>query len=75
MIETLQLSEEFSVARPGSGSTSTARSRSTHVLDDMDFLDYRLADVRIAPEVTLDRARHRLAPGRRAVGSPTTAGG
>src|SRR3970040_2592631 len=24
-----------------------------HVLDDMSFLDYRLADVRIEPEVTL----------------------
>ena len=35
-----------------------------HVLDDMSFLNYRLADVRIEPEVTLRRARHRLAPGR-----------
>ncbi len=24
-----------------------------HVLDDLSFLDYRLADVRISPEVTL----------------------
>ena len=24
-----------------------------HVLDDMSFMDYRLADVRIAPEATL----------------------
>lgn len=24
-----------------------------HVLDDMSFMDYRLADVRIAPDVTL----------------------
>jgi hypothetical protein len=27
-----------------------------HVLEDTNFLNYRLADVRIAPEVTLDRA-------------------
>ena len=26
-----------------------------HVLEDMNFLNYRLADVRIAPQVTLDR--------------------
>src|SRR5512142_1944921 len=53
MNEQLQLSEEFSA--------ETARLRvdvygtepREHVLDDLNFLNYRLADVRISPQVTL----------------------
>jgi hypothetical protein len=53
--EKLQLSEEFSA--------ETARLRVDvygteprgHVLDDLNFLNYRLADVRVSPKVTLDQ--------------------
>jgi len=53
MTDQLQLSEEMSAG--------TARLRvdvhggepREHVLDDLNFLNYRLADVRISPEVTL----------------------
>ena len=53
--ETLQLTEEMAAG--------TARLRvdvygpepREHVLDDLSFLNYRLADVRITPQVTLDR--------------------
>jgi hypothetical protein len=56
MNEKLQLSEEFSA--------ETARLRVDvyggepleHVLDDLNFLNYRLADVRISPQVSLRRA-------------------
>jgi hypothetical protein len=55
MNEKLQLSEEFSA--------ETARLRvdvygsepREHVLDDLNFLNYRLADVRISPSVTVVR--------------------
>ena len=43
------------VRRPGPAprSTSTGGEPRDHVLDDMSFLNYRLADVRISPEVSL----------------------
>jgi len=55
MNEQLQLSEEMSA--------ETARLRvdvygsqpREHVLEDLNFLNYRLADVRISPEVTLSK--------------------
>jgi hypothetical protein len=48
-----QLSEEFA-AGPARLRVDVYGSRPIeHVLDDMSFLNYRLADVRIAPEVTL----------------------
>jgi hypothetical protein len=51
---TLQLSQEF-VAGPARLRVDVHGSESVgDVLADKDFLDYRLADVRIAPEVTLD---------------------
>jgi hypothetical protein len=53
MTSTLQLSEELS-AGPAKLRIDVHGSESlAHVLDDMTFLDYRLADVRISPEVTV----------------------
>lgn len=53
MISTLQLSEELS-AGPAKLRVDVHGSEPlAHVLDDMTFLDYRLADVRISPEVTV----------------------
>jgi hypothetical protein len=54
-VETLQLSQEF-VAGPARLRVDVHGSEPVgDVLADKDFLDYRLADVRIAPEVTLDQ--------------------
>jgi hypothetical protein len=51
--EKLQLSEEF-VAGPARLRVDVHGSRPMeHVLDDMSFLNYRLADVRVSPEVTV----------------------
>lgn len=53
MNPTLQLSEELS-AGPARLRVDVYGSQPLeHVLDDMSFLNYRLADVRISPEVTL----------------------
>jgi hypothetical protein len=53
MSDPLQLSEEF-VARPARLRVDVYGTEpSEHVLEDMNFLNYRLADVRIAPEVSL----------------------
>jgi hypothetical protein len=53
MSPTLQLSEEMS-AGPARLRVDVYGSQPLeHVLEDMTFLDYRLADVRISPEVTL----------------------
>jgi len=53
MSPTLQLSEEMS-AGPARLRVDVYGSQPlAHVLEDMTFLDYRLADVRISPEVTL----------------------
>lgn len=56
MIGTLQLSEEMS-AGPARLRVDVYGERPVeHVLDDLSFLNYRLADVRISPEVTLGDA-------------------
>jgi hypothetical protein len=56
MIETLTLSEEF-IAGPARLRVDVHGSKPMdHVLEDMNFLNYRLAEVRIAPEVTLPLA-------------------
>jgi hypothetical protein len=55
MNDRLQLSEEMS-AGPARLRVDVYGSRPReHVLDDLNFLNYRLADVRISPEVTLAR--------------------
>ena len=54
MSDPLQLSEEF-VAGPARLRVDVSGPEPReHVLEDMNFLNYRLADVRIAPEVTLE---------------------
>jgi hypothetical protein len=54
-VETLQLSQEF-VAGPARLRVDVHGSEPVgEVLADKDFLDYRLANVGIAPEVTLDQ--------------------
>jgi hypothetical protein len=53
MNETLQLTEEFSAGGARLRVDVYGREPREHVLDDLTFLDYRLADVRISPEVTL----------------------
>src|SRR5258705_13485303 len=53
MTAPLRLSEEMS-AGPARLRIDVHGSRPLeHVLDDMSFLNYRLADVRVSPEVTL----------------------
>jgi len=53
MTSTLQLSEELS-AGPARLRVDVSGSQPiNHVLDDMNFLNYRLADVRVEPAVTL----------------------
>ena len=74
MSQTLQLSEEMSAGAARLRIDVHGAEPLEHVLDDMTFLNYRLADVRISPEVTARRARHPLAAGRREGRSPTTAG-
>jgi len=54
MISTLQLSEEMSAGPARLRIDVRGPDPVEHVLDDMSFLNYRLADVRIAPAVTLD---------------------
>ena len=61
----LRLSEEFSAGAARLRVDVHGGEPREHVLDDLDFLDYRLADVRISPQVTLPDAGHRLGPGRR----------
>ncbi|HET7027553.1 MAG TPA: hypothetical protein VFI28_07665 [Candidatus Limnocylindrales bacterium] len=54
MTTSLRLSEEY-VAGPARLRVDVHGSSPVeHVLDDTSFLDYRLADVRVAPEVTLE---------------------
>jgi hypothetical protein len=53
MTATLQLTEEFSAGPARLRVDVFAAEPSEHVLEDMNFLNYRLADVRISPEVTL----------------------
>jgi hypothetical protein len=51
--ERLQLSEEFSAGPARLRIDVLGSAPIEHVLDDMSFLNYRLADVRISPDVTL----------------------
>ncbi len=53
MSSILQLSEELSAGSAKLRIDVYGAEPLTHVLDDMNFLNYRLADVRIEPEVTL----------------------
>ncbi len=53
MTPTLQLSEEMSAGPARLRIDVHGSTPLEHVLDDMSFLNYRLADVRISPEVTL----------------------
>jgi hypothetical protein len=50
----LQLSEEMSAGHARLRIDVFGPDPVAHVLDDMTFLNYRLADVQISPEVTLD---------------------
>ena len=61
----LQLTEEFSAGAARLRVDVYGGEPRQHVLDDLTFLNYRLADVRISPEVTLAGPGHRLEPGRR----------
>jgi hypothetical protein len=49
-----QLTEEFSAGAARLRVDVFGGEPRAHVLDDLTFLNYRLADVRISPEVTLD---------------------
>jgi len=53
MNATLQLSEELSAGPARLRGDVYGPEPLGHVLDDMNFLNYRLADVRISPDVTL----------------------
>ncbi len=53
MSDTLQLSEELAAGPARLRIDVHGASPVEHVLEDMSFLDYRLADVRIEPAVTL----------------------
>lgn len=50
----LRLSEEFSAGAARLRVDVHGEEPREHVLDDLDFLNYRLADVHISPKVTLD---------------------
>ncbi len=53
MNDTLQLSEEMAAGAARLRIDVHGGEPREHVLDDMSFMNYRLADVRISPEVTL----------------------
>ena len=53
MNEQLQLSEEMSAGRARLRVDVFGQAARDHVLEDLNFLNYRLADVRISPTVTL----------------------
>ena len=53
MSDQLQLSEEMSAGAARLRVDVYGSEPREHVLDDLNFLNYRLADVRISPEVTL----------------------
>jgi hypothetical protein len=55
MNDRLQLSEEMSAGPARLRVDVYGSQPREHVLDDLNFLNYRLADVRISPEVTLAR--------------------
>jgi hypothetical protein len=65
MSPTLQLTEEMSAGPARLRVDVHGSEPVAHVLDDLTFLDYRLADVRISPDVTLsepDIVWHQDAP-------------
>ena len=53
MNQQMQLSEEFSAGAARLRVDVHGRAPRAHVLDDLSFLNYRLADVRISPVITL----------------------
>ena len=53
MNDTIRLTEEFSAGAARLRIDVRGGEPRQHVLDDLTFLNYRLADVRISPEVTL----------------------
>jgi hypothetical protein len=55
MTTTPILTEEFSAGAARLRVDVTGAEPRDHVLDDLSFLNYRLADVRVSPEPTLDR--------------------
>ncbi|MEI8332263.1 MAG: hypothetical protein WCH74_00205 [Chloroflexota bacterium] len=55
MNDQLRLSEEMSAGMARLRVDVYGTEPREHVLEDLDFLNYRLADVRISPEVTLDQ--------------------
>src|SRR5512140_1718566 len=55
MTTSLQLSEEMSAGPARLRIDVFGDEPREHVLDDLNFLNYRLADVRISPTVTLDQ--------------------
>ena len=68
MIETLQLSEEFTCGPARLRVDVHGSEQLEHVLEDMNFLNYRLAEVHTRTSRHAARGRPRLASGRRAVG-------
>ncbi len=56
MSNQLQLSEELSAGGARLRVDVYGTEPRDHLLEDMSFLDYRLAEVRVSPEVTLDNA-------------------
>ena len=54
MTGSLRLTEEMSAGAARLRVDVYGGEPRDHVLDDLSFLNYRLADVRISPEVTLD---------------------
>ena len=75
MIETLQLSEEFTCGPARLRVDVHGSTQLEHVLEDMNFLNYRLAEVHTAPAVTLPEADLVWRQDGEQVGSPTTAAG
>jgi hypothetical protein len=54
--ETLQLSEQLACGPARIRIDVVGGEPREHVLEDMNFMNYRLADVRVSPEITLRRA-------------------
>jgi hypothetical protein len=54
MTSNQRLTEEFSAGQARLRIDVLGGEPRAHVLDDLNFLNYRLADVRISPEITLD---------------------
>ena len=85
MNDQLQLSEEMSAGAARLRVDVYGGEPREHVLDDLNFLNYRLADVRISPEVTLaapdivwqqdgDKAHRRTTAGAMTFSGPWPAG-